>query len=53
MVIRLSFLHAVNEGPASQSYGLQVAQLAGIPRTVIDHAKHKLSELEQHSINIR
>lgn len=40
------FLHKVHEGPASQSYGLQVAQLAGVPRDVIGHAKHKLKELE-------
>lgn len=40
------FLHKVHEGPASQSYGLQVAQLAGVPREVIGHAKHKLKELE-------
>ncbi len=46
------FLHSVNEGPANQSYGLQVAQLAGIPRAVIEQAKFKLSELEQHSVNM-
>lgn len=40
------FLHAVNFGPASKSYGLQVAQLAGIPRNVILTAKQKLAELE-------
>ncbi|SBS35219.1 DNA mismatch repair protein MutS [Marinomonas spartinae] len=40
------FLHKVHPGPASQSYGLQVAQLAGVPRNVIGHAKHKLAELE-------
>ncbi|MDB4837161.1 DNA mismatch repair protein MutS [Marinomonas sp.] len=40
------FMHKVHEGPASQSYGLQVAQLAGVPRNVISHAKQKLSELE-------
>jgi DNA mismatch repair protein MutS len=40
------FLHKVHEGPASQSYGLQVAQLAGVPRDVIGHAKQKLKELE-------
>ncbi|MCB5162696.1 DNA mismatch repair protein MutS [Marinomonas algarum] len=40
------FLHKVHEGPASQSYGLQVAQLAGVPRDVIRHAKQKLKELE-------
>ena len=42
------FLHAVNDGPANQSYGLQVAQLAGIPKTVIKHAKQKLLELENN-----
>ncbi|MEQ8956041.1 MAG: DNA mismatch repair protein MutS, partial [Gammaproteobacteria bacterium] len=40
------FLHAVKSGPANRSYGLQVAQLAGIPRAVIDSARHKLLELE-------
>ncbi|MEO9275728.1 DNA mismatch repair protein MutS [Marinomonas sp. 5E14-1] len=40
------FMHKVHEGPASQSYGLQVAQLAGVPRDVIGHAKQKLKELE-------
>lgn len=48
---KIVFLHAVQEGPANQSYGLQVAQLAGIPRTVIAAAKQKLLELEQHSIS--
>jgi len=41
------FLHAVKPGPANQSYGLQVAQLAGIPRTVIDSARRKLQQLEK------
>ena len=40
------FLHAVKQGPANQSYGLQVAQLAGIPAPVIDHARAKLQQLE-------
>ena len=40
------FMHQVHEGPASQSYGLQVAQLAGVPRTVISEARNKLRELE-------
>ncbi|MCL5261118.1 MAG: DNA mismatch repair protein MutS [Gammaproteobacteria bacterium] len=40
------FLHAVNEGPASKSYGLQVAKLAGVPHQVISSAKEKLAELE-------
>ncbi len=41
------FLHSVEPGPANQSYGLQVAQLAGIPTSVIDKARKKLSQLEQ------
>jgi len=40
------FLHSVEAGPASQSYGLQVAQLAGVPPVVIRAAKKRLSELE-------
>jgi DNA mismatch repair protein MutS len=44
------FLHNVKEGPANQSYGIQVAQLAGIPQTVIQLAKTKLRELEQEDI---
>jgi len=41
------FLHSVEPGPANQSYGLQVAQLAGIPTEVIARARRKLSQLEQ------
>jgi DNA mismatch repair ATPase MutS len=44
------FLHAVEEGPASQSYGLQVAQLAGIPAAVIRAARARLHELEQQTV---
>ncbi|WP_206951920.1 DNA mismatch repair protein MutS [Trinickia acidisoli] len=44
------FLHAVSEGPASQSYGLQVAQLAGVPPAVIRAARKHLAHLEQQSI---
>jgi DNA mismatch repair protein MutS len=40
------FLHAVKEGPASRSYGLQVAQLAGVPRDVISQARSYLETLE-------
>jgi DNA mismatch repair protein MutS len=43
------FLHAVNEGPANQSYGLQVAQLAGVPTPVIRAARKHLAYLEQQS----
>ncbi len=41
------FLHAVTEGPANQSYGLQVAALAGVPRGIIQRARTRLRELEQ------
>ncbi|EKF73578.1 DNA mismatch repair protein MutS [Alcanivorax hongdengensis A-11-3] len=44
---RIVFLHRVQEGPASRSYGLQVAQLAGVPQSVIQQAGEKLRELEQ------
>lgn len=44
------FLHAVNDGPANQSYGLQVAQLAGVPSAVIRAARKHLVHLEQQSI---
>jgi len=41
------FLYEVKPGPANQSYGLQVARLAGIPAAVIDGARHKLEQLER------
>jgi DNA mismatch repair protein MutS len=44
------FLHALREGPANQSYGLQVAALAGIPATVIEAARAQLAELEAGSM---
>ena len=40
------FLHNVHDGPASQSYGLQVAKLAGVPQDVIRNAREQLSHLE-------
>jgi DNA mismatch repair protein MutS len=40
------FMHAIQEGAASKSFGLQVAQLAGVPKAVINRAKQRLSELE-------
>ncbi|MDR2195422.1 MAG: DNA mismatch repair protein MutS [Gallionellaceae bacterium] len=43
------FLHSVKEGAASQSYGLQVAALAGVPQSVIRSAKKQLTQLEQQS----
>ena len=44
------FMHSVKPGPANQSYGLQVAQLAGIPAAVIDSARGKLAQLEAESL---
>jgi len=41
------FLHNIQEGPASKSYGLQVAKLAGIPQQVVAQAQGKLDQLEQ------
>jgi len=43
------FMHAVKDGPANQSYGLQVAKLAGVPNSVIKSAKKKLQILERQS----
>ena len=43
----LVFLHAVKPGPASRSYGLQVAQLAGVPKEVIASARRYLAALEK------
>ena len=47
---RIVFMHQVKPGPASQSYGLQVARLAGIPEPIIQQAKAKLQQLENQSI---
>ena len=43
---RLVFMHAVREGPANRSFGLQVAALAGLPRPVIAQARTLLERLE-------
>ena len=40
------FLHVVREGPASQSYGVQVAKLAGVPEGVLASARARLAQLE-------
>jgi DNA mismatch repair protein MutS len=45
------FLHAVQDGPASQSYGLQVAQLAGVPPGVIRAARKHLARLESQALD--
>ena len=43
---KIIFLHALKDGPANQSYGVQVARLAGIPKSVIANAKLRLKQLE-------
>ena len=50
---RLIFLHSVKDGPANQSYGLQVAALAGIPKSVTQQAQRYLKELERERESLR
>ena len=45
-------MYAVNDGPASQSYGLQVAKLAGVPQSVIRIAQDKLRQLEENEVRM-
>ena len=46
---RIVFLHAVEDGPANQSYGLQVAKLAGVPSEAVRQARAYLSRLDHFS----
>jgi DNA mismatch repair protein MutS len=46
---KVVFLHEVREGPASQSYGLAVAQLAGVPAEVVRRARTLLAQLEERA----
>ncbi len=48
---QIVLLHAVRDGPASQSYGIQVARLAGVPSAVLASARRKLAELEASAID--
>ncbi|MGE8213262.1 MAG: MutS-related protein, partial [Stenotrophomonas sp.] len=43
----LVFMHAVKDGPANRSFGLQVAALAGLPKSTVAQARRRLAELEQ------
>jgi DNA mismatch repair protein MutS len=43
------FMHSIQDGPASKSYGIQVAKLAGLPKPVLNIARNKLAELEAGS----
>ncbi|HEY9192966.1 MAG TPA: DNA mismatch repair protein MutS, partial [Methyloversatilis sp.] len=47
---RIVFLHAIEDGPASQSYGIEVAALAGVPGGVIRDARRALQQLEASRI---
>ncbi len=47
------FLHELQQGPASRSYGVQVARLAGMPAAVLNHARHALSALESGAQDAR
>ncbi|RYZ09006.1 MAG: DNA mismatch repair protein MutS [Comamonadaceae bacterium] len=47
------FLHEMQPGPASRSYGIQVARLAGMPAAVVHHARHALEALEAQQTRSR
>ena len=47
---KVVFLHSVKEGPASQSYGIHVARLAGVPGKVLQQARNQLHRLEQLAV---
>ncbi len=47
------FLHEIQPGPASRSYGIQVARLAGMPAAVVNHARHALGALELQQTETR
>jgi DNA mismatch repair protein MutS len=47
------FLHELQPGPASRSYGIQVARLAGMPAAVVNHARHALAALETQQTQTR
>ncbi|MBE7938970.1 DNA mismatch repair protein MutS [Ramlibacter aquaticus] len=47
------FLHEIQPGPASRSYGIQVARLAGMPAGVVNHARHALAALETQQTQAR
>jgi DNA mismatch repair protein MutS len=47
------FLHHIEPGPASKSYGIAVAKLAGVPSAVVTHARHALQALEAQQTDVR
>jgi len=48
---KLIFMHTVKQGPANQSYGLQVALLAGVPKQIVNQASIRLKQLEAQQFN--
>ncbi|MDO7705395.1 MAG: DNA mismatch repair protein MutS, partial [Burkholderiaceae bacterium] len=46
----IAFLHQIEAGPASRSFGVQVARLAGVPSSVVQQAKQALEALESHDV---
>ena len=46
----IAFLHSIEAGPASKSYGIQVAKLAGVPAQVVNHARAALQQLEAQQL---
>ncbi len=50
---KVVFLHAVRDGPANQSYGLAVAQLAGVSGAVVRRARSLLAQLEERALGTR
>ena len=50
---KVVFLHEVREGPANQSYGLAVAQLAGVSSAVVRRARSLLTQLEERALGKR
>jgi DNA mismatch repair protein MutS len=50
---KVVFLHEVRDGPANQSYGLAVAQLAGVPGSVVRRARSLLTQLEERALGTR
>lgn len=50
---KIIFMHSVKDGPANRSYGLHVAQLAGIPEIIIEQAKSRLSSMEGKQLPVK
>jgi len=44
--VKIEWVHEIQSGPASRSYGIQVAKLAGVPTAVLHHARQALAALE-------